>query len=122
MTGRQAATALAKLTWIFAIAFICTSIALTIIAARNAAGGSVIDQIGGTAPVEAPAAPALPEGNLLPPSSADAPATPPRADAPAARRRLELTTTSNSPSWRNENSILRCGCSSLAFYAKPQLP
>jgi preprotein translocase subunit SecG len=82
MTGRQAATALAKLTWVFAIAFICTSIALTIIAARNAAGSSVIDQIGGTAPVEAPAAPALPEGNLLPPASSDAPATPPRADAP----------------------------------------
>ncbi len=84
MTGRQAATALAKLTWLFAIAFICTSIALTIIAARNAAGSSVIDQIGGTAPVEAPVLPALPEGNLLPPATGDAPATPPRADEPAA--------------------------------------
>jgi preprotein translocase subunit SecG len=83
MTGRQAATALGKLTWIFAIAFICTSIALTIIAARNAAGNSVIDQIGGTAPAEAPAVPALPEGNLLPPAPTDAPLTPPRADDPA---------------------------------------
>ncbi len=84
MTGRQAATALAKLTWLFAIAFICTSIALTIFAARDAAGTSVIDQIGGTAPVEAPLVPALPaDGNLLPPATGDAPATPPRADAPA---------------------------------------
>jgi preprotein translocase subunit SecG len=83
MTGRQAATALAKLTWVFAVAFICTSVSLTVLAARKAAGTSVIDQIGGTAPVEAPAAPALPEGNLLPPVPSDAPATPPRADAPA---------------------------------------
>lgn len=84
MTGRQAATALAKLTWVFAIAFICTSIALTIFAARDAAGTSVIDQIGGTAPEPAPVVPALPaDGNLLPPSGTDAPATPPRADAPA---------------------------------------
>jgi preprotein translocase subunit SecG len=84
MTGRQAATALAKLTWAFAIAFICTSIALTIFAARNAAGNSVIDQIGGSAPAPAPVIPALPaDGTLLPPTTGDAPATPPRADAPA---------------------------------------
>jgi len=86
MSGRSAATALAKLTWIFAIGFICTSISLTVIAARDSAGTSVIDQIGGTAPAPAPApvAPLAPDGNLLPPATADAPATPPRADAPAA--------------------------------------
>jgi preprotein translocase subunit SecG len=84
MSGRSAATALAKLTWIFAIGFICTSIALTVIAARDSAGTSVIDQIGGTAPAPAPVAPLAPDGNLLPPATADAPATPPRADAPAA--------------------------------------
>ena len=83
MSGRPAATALGKLTWIFAIAFICTSITLTIIAARNASGNSVIDQIGGNAPAEAPAVPALPEGDLLPPAPTDAPLTPPRADDPA---------------------------------------
>ena len=84
MSGRAAATALAKLTWVFAGAFICTSIALTIFAARDAAGSSVIDQIGGTVPVQQPEAPALPAtGDLLPPATADAPATPPRADAPA---------------------------------------
>jgi preprotein translocase subunit SecG len=86
MSGRSAATALAKLTWIFAIGFICTSITLTVLAARDSAGTSVIDQIGGKAPAPAPApiAPLAPDGNLLPPATADAPATPPRADAPAA--------------------------------------
>ena len=85
MSGRSAATALAKLTWIFAIGFICTSITLTVLAARDSAGTSVIDQIGGKAPAPAPApiAPLAPDGNLLPPATADAPATPPRADAPA---------------------------------------
>ena len=85
MSGRSAATALAKLTWIFAIGFICTSITLTVLAARDSAGTSVIDQIGGNAPAPAPApiAPLAPDGNLLPPATADAPATPPRADAPA---------------------------------------
>ena len=85
MSGRSAATALAKLTWIFAIGFICTSITLTVLAARDSAGTSVIDQIGGKAPAPAPVpiAPLAPDGNLLPPATADAPATPPRADAPA---------------------------------------
>ena len=85
MSGRSAATALAKLTWIFAIGFICTSITLTVLAARDSAGRSVIDQIGGNAPAPAPVpiAPLAPDGNLLPPATADAPATPPRADAPA---------------------------------------
>ncbi len=78
MTGRQAATALSKLTWIFAAAFIGTSVTLTIFAARNSAGTSVVDQFGGTAPA-APQAPlTAPLGtDLLPPGPADAPATPP---------------------------------------------
>ena len=86
MSGRSAATALAKLTWIFAIGFICTSITLTVLAAKDSAGISVIDQIGGKAPAPSPVpiAPLAPDGNLLPPATADAPATPPRADAPAA--------------------------------------
>ena len=67
------------LTWIFAAAFIATSITLTILAAQTASTASVIDQIGGRVP--APDAPAVPSlgGNLLPPGPADAPATPPRA-------------------------------------------
>ena len=43
MTGRAAATALGKMTWLLAIAFICTSIALTIISARGASDASVVD-------------------------------------------------------------------------------
>lgn len=85
MSGRGAANAMTKLTWIFAVAFIITSITLTIIAARNASGSSVIDQIGGTAPVETPAAPVAPAGtDLLPPANPTAPLTPPRVDEPAA--------------------------------------
>ncbi|MFN7052113.1 MAG: preprotein translocase subunit SecG [Gemmobacter sp.] len=83
MSGRGAATALTKLTWIFAAGFIITSVTLTIIAAQNSGNSSVIDQIGGTAP--APAAPSSPLGSdLLPPPAADAPLTPPRPDAAPA--------------------------------------
>ena len=83
MTGRQAATALGKLTWAFAIAFLATSITLTIIAAQNSAGSAVLDRIGtGAVSEETPAdGPALPPASdLLPPISGDAPALPPRAD------------------------------------------
>lgn len=80
VSGRAAATALGKLTWFFAVAFICTSIVLTVIAARNADGSSVLDRLG----VDAPAAEeAAPEGlgeNLLPPSLDDEGALPPRAE------------------------------------------
>ena len=46
VSSRGAATALGKVTWIFAIGFICTSMTLTILAARNTAGGSVLDALG----------------------------------------------------------------------------
>lgn len=91
-TARGAANALTRVTWILATAFILTSISLTLIAARQSAGDSVIDQIdsgpsGGLPPAAtAPApstAPVAPAGDLLPPPAADAPATPPAADAPA---------------------------------------
>ena len=62
--------ALRKLTWGLAIGFIATSIALTIIAAENAAGTSVVDRIT-DAPAPAPDAPTLPDlggDSLLPPS------------------------------------------------------
>lgn len=81
VTGRAAATPLGKLTWLFAIAFIGTSLTLTVLAARDTAGSSVIDRIGGEAPVSAPAAPGLPApADLLPPAAGSAPLTPPRAD------------------------------------------
>jgi preprotein translocase subunit SecG len=83
MTGRQAATALGKLTWAFAIAFLATSITLTIIAAQNSAGESVLDRIGvETAPEDGGDGALLPPAasDLLPPASGDAPVLPPRAD------------------------------------------
>ncbi|MDD8024368.1 MAG: preprotein translocase subunit SecG [Paracoccaceae bacterium] len=79
MSGRQAANALSKLTWILAAGFIVTSVTLTILAARKAEEGSVVDRV--VAPVEAPAAviPAAPAVEL-PPAAADAPVTPPPAN------------------------------------------
>ena len=80
MSGRAAATALGKLTWLFAIAFICTSITLTVFAARDSAGSSVLDRIGDSAPAEE-TAPALPSAEeLLPPATTDEPLAPSRAD------------------------------------------
>jgi preprotein translocase subunit SecG len=86
MTSRGAATALSKVTWAIGAAFVATSLALTILAARDAGGGSVIDQLGGTVPMSNAPAPGL-EGDLLPPTtpaSPAAPATPPAATAPGA--------------------------------------
>lgn len=70
VSSRGAATALGKLTWLLAIAFICTSIALTILAARDAAESSVTDAPAGAEAVEeAPATPSLDGDALLPPST-----------------------------------------------------
>lgn len=81
ISGRAAATALGKLTWLLAIAFICTSITLTILAARNASGTSVIDRLGGTAPsAEQPAVPVPDADNLLPPAAGDNSPLVPQAD------------------------------------------
>ena len=87
-----AATALTKLTWIFASAFIVTSITLTILAARGGDGGSVVDSAATETTGEAPAteapAPATGGGlagtDLTLPGTVTAPAAPPPADAPAA--------------------------------------
>lgn len=68
VSSRGAATALGKITWGFAIAFIITSITLTIIAAQNSATGSVLDRIGADAPATSTETPAVPSGDsLLPP-------------------------------------------------------
>ncbi|OWU72585.1 preprotein translocase subunit SecG [Marinibacterium profundimaris] len=82
--GRSAATAMSKMTWILAAAFICTSIILTILAAENSAGTSVIDRagapIGGTddSPATTPALPSA--DDLLPPSTDDTAPLAPTAD------------------------------------------
>ncbi|CUH85778.1 preprotein translocase subunit SecG [Thalassovita mediterranea] len=81
VTGRAAATALGKMTWILAIGFIITSITLTIIAADKSAGSSVLDRVGGGSAPVSEEAPALPAGSdLLPPSAGDSAPLVPRAD------------------------------------------
>lgn len=81
ITGRAAQTPLGKLTWAFAIAFIATSLTLTVIAAQNAADGSVLDRvmdapapITGADPSDGAAPPA---DELLPPTLDDGPLLPP---------------------------------------------
>lgn len=80
VSGRTAASALGKLTWAFAVAFIATSILLTIIAAQNSANTSVLDRLGVETPAEAPAQDAAPGSDLLPPAVNDAPLVPPRSE------------------------------------------
>ncbi len=73
MSGRAAATALGKVTWILAIAFICTSITLTVIAAANSSGSSIMDRLTGSSPATTPAGdittPDINTDGLLPPPS-----------------------------------------------------
>ena len=86
MAGRSQATALSKVTWVLAVAFICTSMTLTIFAAQRATGTSVLDRLGVPAPASQdsgsePALPGLaPGGSLLPPADGEAAHLVPRAD------------------------------------------
>jgi len=85
MSGRGAATALGKLTWVLGIAFMATSLAMTVIAARDSATSSVLDRVGGGAASQSDSGQGtdatVPAGSdLLPPAAGDAPLTPPRAD------------------------------------------
>jgi preprotein translocase subunit SecG len=67
MSGRAAASAMTKLTWILAIAFICTSLGLTILQVQKSSGSSVLDQL---MPItEQSSTPSA--DDLLPPSAAD---------------------------------------------------
>ena len=76
VSARGAATALGKLTWGLAIAFIATSITLTVLAAQSGSGSSVIDRLGGGAPAEEEGEGIAGEG-LLPPILGDDPLLPP---------------------------------------------
>jgi len=95
MSGRSAATALSKVTWILAVGFLITSLTLTIIAANNSGGNSVLDLSSGdlTAPLDT--APAIDPNAILVPdlgalgtssdtapaaATGDAPATPPATE------------------------------------------
>ncbi len=80
VSGRSAATALAKVTWGLAGLFIATSITLTILAASNSATSSVIDQIGGTVPVPETTTPVAKTPLTALPAATDSPAVPPKAE------------------------------------------
>ena len=77
-SGRPASTALGKVTWLFAIAFIVTSLTLTIIAAKNSEGDSVIERLG-TETNDDNGTKILGD-DLLPPSDSDDPLTPPKSE------------------------------------------
>ncbi|MEM6307381.1 MAG: preprotein translocase subunit SecG [Pseudomonadota bacterium] len=70
MSSRGAATALNKVTWILAAAFICTSITLTVLNAASNSGGSVLDNLAPVTDGNATGADILPpstdEDELLP--------------------------------------------------------
>jgi len=79
-TGRSAATALSKVTWLLAIGFLCTSMTLTVLAAKNSSSDSVIERIGvedDSGNIQLPPLPPSLEGDLTPPSPSDGPALPP---------------------------------------------
>ncbi|MEO1919038.1 MAG: preprotein translocase subunit SecG [Paracoccaceae bacterium] len=82
VSGRGAANAMTKLTWMLAIGFLITSVALTIIAAKNAGEGSVLDRLGLNTPVSATSTLTPDLGNvvLTPPSATDAPTAPPASE------------------------------------------
>ena len=76
MSGRAAASALTKLTWGLAIAFICTSLALTILQVQKSSGSSVLDQLMPATEQDTPV-----DGDaLLPPSVEDSEPLLPVAD------------------------------------------
>ncbi|MCG6903885.1 MAG: preprotein translocase subunit SecG [Rhodobacter sp.] len=81
VSGRSAATALGKVTWVLGAAFMAMCILMTVLSARNAGDSSVIDRLGADVPASETGVPALPAGDdLLPPGAGDAPLTAPRAD------------------------------------------
>ena len=64
-----------------AVAFIITSLSLTVIAARKSSGASVIDRLGTQSTTGAATAPALPDADaLLPPDPEDTAPLVPSAD------------------------------------------
>ncbi|VAV91111.1 Protein translocase membrane subunit SecG [hydrothermal vent metagenome] len=78
MSGRSAATALGKITWVLGFGLFVTSITLTIIAAQNAAGSSVLDRMV-DAPIAAPQEAPV-DNTLLPGATDDTTPQTPAAD------------------------------------------
>jgi preprotein translocase subunit SecG len=81
VSGRAAATALGKLTWLLGAAFLVTSISLTIIVAQKSSGASVIDRLGAAPVTQGDTGSEVPAGeNLLPPTADDTAPLVPAAD------------------------------------------
>ncbi len=80
MTGRQAATALGKSTWLVAVAFLLSSLTLTILTASEQAEDSVLERVGDTLPIDSSVGTSTEGESLLPPVLSDEPALPPRAE------------------------------------------
>jgi preprotein translocase subunit SecG len=76
MTGRSAGNALTKTTAVLAACFFATSLALSILASRQAPAPTILPAGGGLTPLQIPAAPA--------PASPQAPAAPSAPAAPQA--------------------------------------
>lgn len=80
-SSRPALGGLGKLTWALGIAFIVTSLTLTVFAANRSATTSILDRIGIEAPPPAAAPPVVDGDDLLPPTlDGGGSLTPPRAD------------------------------------------
>lgn len=79
VSGRGAATALSKLTWIIAIGFLITSLTLTVLATTASRGDSVIERLGTTVEGVEPQAddPLIPAVPAPEPIDLDSPAAPP---------------------------------------------
>lgn len=81
VSGRSAATALGKLTWLLGVAFLITSISLTIIVAQKSSGASVIDRLGTAPATQSEDGTTAPAGDsLLPPTADDDAPLVPAAD------------------------------------------
>jgi len=81
VSGRAAATALGKLTWLLGAGFIVTSISLTVIVAQKSSGASVLDRLSSTPPAVSDTETGLPAGDsLLPPTADDNAPLVPAAD------------------------------------------
>ena len=73
-SGRPPATPMSKVTWLLGIAFVITSVTLTIVSAQRSAGVSVIDRLTASPPAlnQNDDAPLLPDADsLLPPAQGD---------------------------------------------------
>ena len=79
LSGRGSITGLGKLTWVFAVLFLVTSISLTILTASDQSRDSVVERLG-VESGEGNGALQLDPNELLPPTGTDDPALPPKTE------------------------------------------